>query len=203
MDLSLVNRREIAQYLGIRTGEPDAETSALIEDCLLELNEKVSPAHVFRTFPLVLSGDGEGIDFTCFQVKSKNLYRNLEGCEEVLLFAATIGQGADFLIRRYEKTKMSRAAVCQAAAAAMIEAYCNEINDHWKREYEAKGCFLKPRFSCGYGDFALAHQKDYLRVLEMDKRLGIHLNDALLMVPTKSVTAVIGIGRAQGEGRVS
>lgn len=200
MDLETVNRREIAGYLGIKNGEPDEKMRGLIEECLLELNEKVSPKHVFRVFPLVLCADEETIDFTCFPVKSRNLYRNLAGCEEVLLFAATIGQGADFIIRRYEKTKMSRALVCQAAAAAMIEAYCNELNDNWKREYEAKGCFLKPRFSCGYGDFALAHQKDFLRVLEMEKHLGIHLNDALLMVPTKSVTAVIGIGRRTEKG---
>ena len=203
MDLASVNRKEIAQYLGIRGGEPDAVTAALIEDCLSELNEKITPKHVFQIHPLTLAADKAGIDFTCFQTNSKNLYRNLEGCDEVLLFAATIGQGADFIIRRYEKTKMSLAAVCQAAAAAMIEAYCNALNDAWKREYEAKGRFLKPRFSCGYGDFALEHHRDFVRVLEMEKRIGVHLNDALLMVPTKSVTAVIGIGDAPGKGNGS
>lgn len=197
MDLNLVNRREIHQYLGIRSGGPDAQTAELIEDCLKELNEKIEPKHVFRTVPLRFTdvqGDAQMIDLDVFQTSSRDLARNLAGCTEAILFAATIGQGADFIIRKYEKTRMSRAAVCQAAAAAMIEAYCNELNDAWKREYAAQGRKLRPRFSCGYGDFPLACQTDFMRVLDMEKRIGVHLTEGLLMVPTKSVTAVIGIG---------
>ena len=197
MDLTTVNRREIAGYLGARQGVMDAALAALVEDCLLELNETVSPRHVSLTAALsVENAEAEKplLSFAGLRVNTRDLARNLSGCDEVLLFAATIGEGADCVIRKYENTKLSRAAVCQAAAAAMIEAYCNTLNAEWKREYEAQGRFLRPRFSCGYGDFALAHQRDFLRVLEMEKRIGVHLNDALLMLPTKSVTAVIGIG---------
>lgn len=197
MDLNRVNRNEILHYLGMHGAAPDERTAALIEECLSELNTKVAPKHVFRTFPLHVSLPEEDeaplLDLGCFTVRSRDLAKNLAGCSEVLLFAATIGDGADFLIRRYEKTQMSRAVILQAAAAAMIEAYCNEINDAWKEEYAAKGCALHPRYSCGYGDFALEYQKEFMRVLEMEKRLGIRLTDGLLMVPTKSVTAVIGI----------
>ena len=204
MDLQKVNRREIEHYLGIRrrasgmdgdsTADDSAasDLSALIEDCLLELDTKVTPRHVFRTFPLH-TDELSRLDLTCFTVCSRDLAKNLAGCTEVLLFAATLGEGADFLIRRYEKTQMSRAMVMQAAAAAMIESYCNELNEAWREAYEAKGRALHPRFSCGYGDFALEHQRDFLRVLEMEKRLGIRLTEGLLMVPSKSVTAVIGI----------
>ena len=38
-------------------------------------------------------------------------------------------------------------------------------------------------------------QKQLLSGLEAEKRLGITLTDGYLMVPTKSVTAVIGLGR--------
>ena len=63
-----------------------------------------------------------------------------------------------------------------------------------QKEYEAQGLFLRPRFSPGYGDLKLDHQKDWFRLLDISKQIGVELTDSLLMVPTKSVTALIGIG---------
>ena len=83
----------------------------------------------------------------------------------------------------------------QAAAAAMVEAYCNELNAMWKKEYLEKGLYLRPRFSPGYGDFPLSVQKQILDGLEAGKRIGITLTEGYLMMPSKSVTAVIGVSR--------
>ena len=49
------------------------------------------------------------------------------------------------------------------------------------------------RFSPGYGDLALAHQKEVLKLLNAEKNVGITLTDTCLMVPTKSVSAIVGI----------
>ena len=55
------------------------------------------------------------------------------------------------------------------------------------------GTTLKPRFSAGYGDLPLATQKDIFSALGLDKNLGVLLGDGLLMTPTKSVTAFVGL----------
>ena len=189
-----VSRRELYRYLGFGSAEPDSRTKELAESCLRELESAASPRFFSRVFPLRFLPDGE-MDFTCFKVKSQNLRKNLDGCEQVILFAATLGLGPDHLIRRYGLTQMSRAAVMQAASAAMIEAWCNEENERLRKEYAAAGCFLHPRFSPGYGDFPLEYQKILLRVLEAEKTAGITLTDSFLMMPSKSVTAVIGVSR--------
>ena len=51
------------------------------------------------------------------------------------------------------------------------------------------------RFSPGYGDFDLKYQKDILEYLDANKKIGISLTDSLMMIPTKSITAIIGIKR--------
>ena len=56
-----------------------------------------------------------------------------------------------------------------------------------------KGLHARPRFSPGYGDFPLEVQRDFERILEMPKTIGVTLSDSLLMTPTKSITAVIGL----------
>ena len=167
-----VNRREIYRYLGIKgQQEPDLQTKDLVEDCLEELERSVNCRSFYRRYPLTLLPDSE-LDFTCFKVKSRALSRNLKDCQEVI-----------------------RAVVLQACAAARIESYCNEINDKLKAEAAEEGLYLRPRFSPGYGDLPLSCQPDFCRVLEAEKTVGITLTESFLMMPSKSVTAVIGVSK--------
>jgi len=189
-----ISRKEILRYLGYGNKESDEQISALVEEVLEELLAAASPKCIYRTFPLTLLPEDE-IDFTVFHTKSRNLSKNLADCEEVILFAATLGTGVDVLLHKYTRLQMSRAVIMQAAAAAVIEEYCDEENRKLKQEYEAKGFYLRPRFSPGYGDFSLECQKDITTVLETPKRIGIMLTESLLMTPSKSVTAVMGVSK--------
>lgn len=189
-----VDRREIYRYLGFSNSLPDIRTQDTVSDSLSELLGVCRPRFFSRIYPLKLAGD-KGVDFFCFQSESRDLHKNLCGCERVILFAATLGSEVDRLIRRYSRLEVSKALIVQAAAAALVEAYCDGENERLRVEFLKEGCYLRPRFSPGYGDFPLSVQKDLLRALEAEKRVGITLTDSYLMIPSKSVTAVIGIGR--------
>lgn len=186
--------QETLRYLGYRRQQPDSQVAALLADCMEELKRAVTCRHVKRESPLHMDGEA-GIRTDLFSAESRNLGRNLKDCQAVLVFAATVGIGADQLIQRYERVRVSRAVVIQAMAAAMIEEYCDCLNREWKEEYEAAGWYLRPRFSPGYGDFPLECQREILEGLEAGKRIGLTLTDSLIMMPSKSVTAVIGVSR--------
>ncbi len=188
-----MNLKETLRYLGYRGKEADEQTLKLIGECWEELEEKTQRRACFREFPLVFLEDR--IDMGCLQTESRDLRKNLEGCSLVVLFAVTLGVMADNLIRRYSRLEMSRAVVMQAAAAAMLEDYCDQVNEELRLEYEKRGMFLRPRFSPGYGDFPLGCQPALLGGLEASKRVGITLTDSYLMMPSKSVTAVIGVSK--------
>ena len=85
-----------------------------------------------------------------------------------------------------------------AAAAAFIEDYCDEVNDALRDEAAAQGMKLRPRFSPGYGDFSIEHQRDIARELDTARRLGLTVTESLMLAPMKSVTAVIGVSRREG-----
>lgn len=191
-----INRREICRYLGYGKEKPDQRTEKLMEECITELCRVISPRSMTRRFPLAFYSEKK-LDFGCFQVESADLAKNLTGCEEVILFAASLGIGPDFLLQRYSRLEMSRAVMLQAVSAAMIEAYCDEVNAELERKVNENGQHLSRRFSPGYGDFSLTHQMDLCRVLSAEKTVGITLTDSLLMLPSKSVTAVIGVGKFQ------
>ena len=126
MELADINRREVLRYLGYKNQEADENVSRIVEDCLELLWKNVSPKYRVREFPLTLGADNR-IDGEVFQTKSRNLSVNLKDCEKILVFAATLGVGADYLIQKYNRLEMSRAVILQAASAAMIEEYCDQV----------------------------------------------------------------------------
>ena len=192
---------EVYRYLGFHGIKPSPEITGMIQECLEKLQEVSAPRSFYLYAPLeriVKTEEASPVlSFAGIEVQSKGLAKNLDGCQEVCLLAATIGPGVDLLIRRAQVSAMSKAVVYQAAGAAMIEAYVDSLNEQIRQEARARGLYLRPRFSPGYGDFSLAHQSDFARVLQMQKTCGITLGSSLLMTPSKSVTAVIGLSEQE------
>lgn len=187
------NEREILRYLGHRGQEIPENVEELIKDCERELEQAATPRAMWKEYPLSIRD--HILDMGFLQTRSKSLERNLKDCERVILFAATLGSQVDVLLHRYNMIQMSKAVVMQASSVAMLETFCDEKNQELKDSYEADGWYLRPRFSPGYGDFPLECQREIAPALEMGKRIGINLTDTLLMMPSKSVTAVIGASR--------
>lgn len=181
----LIDETEVLRYAGYKfkkEEEVDIETRSLLGACLKELEGKLEYKVCYRELPVAL--DGDVCDFGFFQVTSKQLAHHLSGSRRVIVFAATLGVGIDRLIAKYSSLSPAKALMFQAIGAERIEAVC----DAFCGELGAKR-----RFSPGYGDLPLATQKDIFTVLACEKKIGLTLNSSLLMSPSKSVTAFVGI----------
>lgn len=185
-------KREILRYLGYGQKDADKAVNLLINQAAQEIRAVVSPKSIYQVYPICTMTEDKVV-LPCFEITSRQLKRHLDGCHEVILFAATLGLQVDQLIKRYEQIQMSKAVVLQAVATALIEEYCDQTCEKISQEQLVKGNFIKTRFSPGYGDFSLEYQKQLTGVLETGKRIGIVLTDTLIMSPSKSVTALIGI----------
>ena len=187
--------REITRYLGYHGVTPDENMMSEIEQCIGELENVITPRFVYDRFDLLHKEEnGRSIlSFGGLETESRDLARNLKGCTGVYIMAVTLGPGPDRLVRRASVGKMSRAIIFQAAAAAMTEAWCDEINERIRTEAAKEGFCTRPRFSPGYGDLPLSMQKQISMILNMPKEIGVSLTESYLMTPSKSVTALIGI----------
>lgn len=187
------DRREIARYLGYRRAEPDAAVRKEIDDCVRQLQQKVTPRFIYKKYPLSIAGETiPVIKAAGLEIRSRNLARNLRGCTMLYFMAATLGPAPDRLVQRASVTAMSRALIYQAAEAAMIETWCDEVCRIIAADAKKDNLYCRPRFSPGYGDVPLDLQKEFERILHMSKEIGVCLTDTLLMTPSKSVTAFIG-----------
>ena len=179
--------REILRYAGCK--EDNDETVRLARDCINEIKPKFVYKVCYRSFGVEIRGDA--CDFGAFSLNSKKLALHLQGCKSVILFAATVGVEIDRLISKYGRISPSKALMLQAIGTERIEAVCDAFCADVAKEYNL---IARPRFSPGYGDLPLASQKDIFSVLSPEKQIGLFLTDSLLMSPTKSVTAIIGLG---------
>ncbi len=185
--------KEAVRYLGYGKNAVDDQTLRLIADSFEKLQSVMSRKSVYRIFDLE-QADAENIRFGNLAVKSKNLGKNLQGCDKIVLFGATLGIEVDQLLSRTSKTDMAKTVVLQACAAALLEEYCDECQEQIGEELQAEGRFLRPRFSPGYGDFPIECQKNVIQMLDSAKRIGLTVTESFMMTPSKSVTAVIGAG---------
>ena len=116
----------------------------------------------------------------------------LAGCRDAYLACGTLGAPFDAWHRQVSVKSAADALVVQAIGAAAIEKVMDSIEDDIRAEL-APGESLVARYSPGYADFPLAAQRELLALLDAPRKVGVSLTDSLLMVPSKSVSAVIGV----------
>ncbi|MCR5577487.1 MAG: vitamin B12 dependent methionine synthase, activation domain protein [Oscillospiraceae bacterium] len=186
--LTGIERNQVLQYLGYKGGGLSEALSADLARCERTLMETARPRAVWRLYPLLPDGRLEGTDFTPAGDSIREL---LHGCDAVLLMAATLGSEVEQLIRRAQVGRMGDAVILDACGSAAIENVCDNLCADLEAAFVPR--FLTDRFSPGYGDMPLKQQEELFRVLDVTRRIGVSLSESGLMLPQKSVTALIGV----------
>ena len=192
-----VDLSEMLRYAACRA--PDEQTLSLAWDCAAEGEKVLRPALCWLEVPLTVSEDE--VDLTFARFRSQKLAAALRGCDRAVVFAATVGLELDRFIARYGRISPARGLMMQALGAERIEALCDAFCAWLAEEYAP--LTLRQRFSPGYGDLPLTAQRAMFDALQCHRRIGLYLNESLLMSPTKSVTAIVGIGGGEACGEKS
>ena len=145
-----------------------------------ELLELISPRHLFGSWDVVT--DGSFVKMGHVEIHSNDLGSYLGPSRRVVVLAATLGTGIDIFLQRLMLTDMSKAVLADKLASKLIEEYVNEV--------QADMGIQGKRYSPGYGDFEIKHQKDILKMLGCEK-IGLYLTDGYMLLPSKSITAIL------------
>ena len=185
--LPKIDIKEVLRYAAIK-GTPDEHIQNVINECILEASSAFMPKVCYTTLP-----SSEFYTLVPSSNESMAIHSYLEGCDSVVMFAATVGLEIDRLIHRYATTSTVKALFFQALGAERIEALCDEFSSKLFKSAKESSFELKPRFSPGYGDFSIVAQRELFSLLKPERNIGLTLTDSLMMTPTKSVTAIIGL----------
>ena len=177
-----INESEVLRYASCGANA-DESAYALLRACVQESQDAFS----YRVCYAVT--DTETLINAFANTEREPLRMRVAGAEKVVVFCASVGLGIDRLINAYSRIAPSKGLFFQAFGTERVEslcdAFCKDIqteNAQW---------FTGGRFSPGYGNLPLSMQKTVFALLNVEKHIGVTLNDSLLMTPTKSVTAFL------------
>lgn len=182
-----IDERELA----VRLSSPNTRSvlNSVHYDKLLKAS---SPAYVAERVSITVAQNG--IFIGGIYTESKAIMKALKDSDECFIMVCTLGLGVDKLIAKEALTSVYDAFVIDAMADAAIEAAC----DFAERDM-CGGCEILPRFSPGYADLPLTIGCEIVRLLRADTHLGIRFTDSGMMIPGKSVSAIVGIKRPEKE----
>lgn len=105
--------------------------------------------------------------------------------------AATLGIEIDRFISYTAQTNVGHSVITDAAATAAVEVLCDYLEAQIEK-FETPSVLTR-RYSCGYGDLPLGLQPKILTALNAPKLIGLNCSSSDIMIPRKSVTAIMGI----------
>lgn len=183
IQLEKLNRNEAVRYLGGSGISLNYRMDRLMDECESKILESASPKYLY------IEKDIKDFDLW----RGEDIKSHLEGCEKVIVMCATVGAEVDRLIRINQISDMARAVVLDSFGSVAVEQVCGKFDEIIAEKY--KGYYQTFRFSPGYGDYPIELQKSIISMLDAPRKIGLTVNENCLLIPTKSVTAVMGLSK--------
>lgn len=182
--------REVLHFLGWRGNPVEPELLEQIREIVKEVQSEIVPKVIVRAFSL---DEKRGLKDTVFLPAGDDMHRLLADCNEAVLMAATLGVQSERMLLRCQARSSKDALLMDAVLSAAIEAVCDDQERIIRKKYIQENLYLTDRFSPGYGDMPLEQTKEICAVLQTEKTIGLHVSQSGIMIPRKSVTAIMGV----------
>lgn len=188
-----IKEAEVLRYLGYKNQEIDKVTQDLIRESMKDIKDNINPRSLVKEFKIGKDKDKVSLEGTSFALEGRSIYQHLKDCHSCLLLALSLGHSVDRIIRYYERVNMAKVLILDASASAAIEDLANKVTWDLEESYKSWGQSLTSRFSPGYGDLSLDLQKNFLDLLDAPRTIGLTASSHNILIPRKSVTAIIGV----------
>ena len=184
--------REALHFMGWRGSPVDDRTMEQIHAVMKTVREEITAHVILRRFAL---DDQKQLEGTVFKPQGHDVNKMLADCDEAVLLAVTLGAQSERLLLRRQASEGAQALIMDAVLSAAVEAVCDEQQALLAKEAALQGQYLTDRFSPGYGDMPLHQTRDICAVLQTQRSIGLTVSHSGIMIPRKSVTAIIGLSR--------
>jgi hypothetical protein len=197
-DLPLdIDPAEVLRFQGYKRGgePPPAPVRAIFEEALAAGRELMAPRAVVRWAMVHRHTDG-GVDAGGLVVSMSGLARRWGPIEYVAAAICTLGDALEQRVRAlWDARELPLAAMLDSVGSGAVESLAEFVNDLLCQEGVPAGLRVTNRVSPGYGDWDVADQRRLFDFVS-GERIGVSLNEACFMTPTKSISLLVGAGRA-------
>ena len=193
------NLNEILRYLGAGDAPPEALRQQ-VQTIAGQLSAQIQPRYTYRLFPVIQQGGRFFLPQTGLTLAGHTAAAMLEDCHQAVLLCCTLGAEFDTMLRARQARDMAEAVILDACGSALVEAGCDAVQQELQAQFP--DLYLTDRFSPGYGDLPLTLQPLICNALDTRRRVGVHITSSLLLNPSKSVTAIVGLSHQPQMARV-
>ena len=197
-DLIKIDKREVLRYLQYKNQNINDDLLKIIEQSIDETKRIISPRFVLRKYSIkkikmdnekdqVILEDGNLI------LKSDDVYKLLTECDECILMAVTLGLEIEKEIRKLTYTNLTKGIIIDSCATTAIEEVCDIVQDNIARKLLREDKYITYRYSPGYGDLSIENNIYINNILNSQKEIGLTVTNSGIMIPRKSVVALIGV----------
>ena len=190
-----VEKSEVLRYLGHNGQEIDNDLNSKITQCIKETKNEIDTKYVYQIYDIKKDLNLNTVQFenTNLILKSKDISELLRNCDKCVLMCATLGFNIEKNIRRYSYNNLTKGIIIDACATTSIEEVCDLVQDSILDKVAKEEKSLTMRYSPGYGDLDISANRDILNVLDAHRKIGVTVTNTGIMIPRKSVVALIGI----------
>ena len=187
-----IDQKETRRYAGLMTADFDEK---MIADACLEARLLAAPKGIWHAYDYdsekqIVQADPP------FYIKGEKIGRHLRGADRVILLSASVGEGIEEAVTKYfSEGCYAYSVLLDAAATTAVEQIADAMEKTIQPKASAKGYTMRWRFSPGYGDWSMEQQPELIR-LSHAADIGVSLTESLMLYPRKSITAIIGLIRA-------
>lgn len=187
-----IDKEEVLRYLGYKKQLIDKNVDLLVNECIDELKKIQNWKYIFKIFSINKGKEQIELVGSNLIFKGEDILEHLKNSSMCAVMAVTLGSNVDTKIRYYEKFNLTRALILDACASAAIEWACDEVQKWIEEEAKKNNLGITYRYSPGYGDFSIDIQSKIISVLDAQKNIGLTVTEDNILIPRKSVSAIIG-----------
>ena len=151
----------------------------------------IAPKKTYQEYKITLKNGIVSIENGGF-FESEAIYRHLNGCSKCIILAITLGAEIDKHLNKLQYVSMAQAINEDKIANISIENACSALQKEIELKMKKEGYKITKRFSPGFEDFSLNYQPMLLKLTNAEKEIGLTTTNDNLLIPQKSITAVIG-----------
>lgn len=188
--LNNIDRQETKRYAGLRKGHDFPEN--LVDEACNTVMMLKEPQTVWTVYPYDCCN-------ACVQaaeeyhIPGQSLRKHLSCATKVIFLSATVGEAVEQAASdAFAKGEYALGMLIDAAATTAVEQTADELEKLLINKFAKLGFKMTFRFSPGYGDWDLSEQ-DKVAKLANAEAIGVTLTESLMLMPRKSITAVIGL----------
>ena len=192
-----IDQKEMMRYAGLSPKVKEFPQDA-IDSAIREALALAEPRGIWQILPYDPENGTIGGAHP-LTLTGRSILRHLSQAWSVGVLAVTVGEEIEKASDAHFKSgEYLQGLLLDAAATAAVEHLADQVDALIQREAARSGQHTVWRFSPGYGDWPLEQQPELIRTSRAES-IGVHLSSSLMLVPRKSVTAIIGLYKIRAD----